>query len=460
MRTMFGKYNIRKLLSENYPLLSILVGITLVSISIGPFQNWDTDYELQAAAGVIKWSMPFTTFGKIINQPPLGFYVEALFLRIFGASINMGSWLITLFGLGSTVLVYLIGKELYGNPTGLAAAALFALTPWELVLSRSFLIDAQCLFLSLLCLYVGIFAIRTNAIKLAFVSGVFFAASFLTKYFAVFILIPLLLLYVYCKPKIFKIILRQLTVFIVPAFLCSLIWYQVVLHQGVLYIFHNSDFSLLNPEGVIPSYAFALTFLRNYGLGYFFVVAVVFSLFVFFFFRKESLKLYIFDLICLGTIVPIVIVNTLLGAGLNLLSPYTNAIKYDYFALPFFCLVAGSLVGKCLTLFNSRKVETKPRNRLILAFIVTSAMLLAAILIVDFLCARYLSLSKYLLFKTQMNQGSGYSFFNYTPTSPGSVQMNIQYAGFAVLLSGFSWVSRSKIRNYCRNSFKPNVRVD
>ena len=120
-----------------------------------------------------------------MNQPPLGFYIEALFFKIFGSSINTDVTLITLFGLGSTVLVYKIGKELYGKPTGLFAAALFALTPWELVLSRSFLIDAQCLFLSLLCLFIGIIAIRKGSFKL-FMSGVIFAAAFLTKFFAVY----------------------------------------------------------------------------------------------------------------------------------------------------------------------------------------------------------------------------------------------------------------------------------
>ena len=89
-----------------------------------------------------------------------------------------GTVLVTLLGLGSTVVIYKIGKEIYGKPTGLFAAALFALSPWELVLSRSFLIDAQCLFFSLLCLYIGILAIRKGSVKLSMVSGVLFAAAF------------------------------------------------------------------------------------------------------------------------------------------------------------------------------------------------------------------------------------------------------------------------------------------
>jgi hypothetical protein len=57
---------IRKLLSENFPLLNILIGrIGLVSVSIGPFQNGDTQWEYDAASGVIIWGMPYAnSFGN------------------------------------------------------------------------------------------------------------------------------------------------------------------------------------------------------------------------------------------------------------------------------------------------------------------------------------------------------------------------------------------------------------
>ncbi len=158
------KTDLKKALSDNYPILGILIGIALISLSIGPFQNPDTAWEYKAASGVIKWGMPFVEVkGSLINQPPLGFYTEGLFLKIFGLSIGTGAVLITLFGLGCTLLVYEIGKTLYGKQTGLLASALFALTPWQLVLSNTFLIDAQCLFFSLSSLYVGILSFRSNS---------------------------------------------------------------------------------------------------------------------------------------------------------------------------------------------------------------------------------------------------------------------------------------------------------
>src|SRR5208283_994721 len=252
---MFEKDRIKKLLSENYPLLSILIGIILVSLSIGPYQNGDTLWEYEAATGVIKWGMPYViSSGNIINQPPIAFYIEALFFQIFGSSINTGVTLVTLFGLGSIVLVYKIGKELYDKPTGLFAAALFALTPWELVLSRSFLIDAQCLFLSLLCLLIEIIDIRKGSFKLFMVTGALFAAAFLTKLFAVFLLIPLLLFSVYYRPKNLRHRFSWVGAFFLPVLISSFLWYQVISGQGVISIFYQSDLVSHSSSGVAPSF--------------------------------------------------------------------------------------------------------------------------------------------------------------------------------------------------------------
>jgi 4-amino-4-deoxy-L-arabinose transferase-like glycosyltransferase len=444
---MFGKDDAKKLLSENYPLLSILIGIMFISLSIGPFQNGDTDWEFAAAKGVLKWGMPYVnSVGNIINQPPLGFYIEGLFLKGFGASIYNGTILVTLLGLGSTVVIYKIGKELYGKPTGLVSAALFALSPWELVLSRSFLIDTQCLFIALLCLYIGILAIRKGSVRLSMVSGIFFAAALLTKYFAGFMLIPLLILYLYSKPKKIRLFLRQITAFSLPPLVFSLLWYQVALEKNLFYLFQHSDFSDLNYNGVKLSYSFVGVFLWNYGLGAFFVVATVFSLIMLVAFRKKLPKIFRYDLICLATILPILILNMILGAGLNLKAPYNNAIKYDYETLPFFCFIAASLVGKCLSLLSLTTFKAKINRKTILSVVSTGVFLIGATLFSSLNSAIQLSKSNYLIFKVTLDQAVGYSLFNYSLTNQDSRLIILQTAGFLVLLSGLLWSSRTVLQ--------------
>lgn len=437
---------IKKLLTENYPLLVILIGIVLISVSIGPFQNWDTELEYEAASAVIKWGMPYVnTFGNIINQPPLGFYVEALFCTFFGSSINTGVMLITLLGLGCIITIYKIGDVLYGKPTGLVAAALFGLAPWQLIFSRTFLIDVQCLFFSLLCLLVGIYAIRQDSFKLVLVSGSLFAAAFLTKFFAVYMLIPLTLFFIYYRPKTLRRALSFLGAFFLPVLFFAFLWYNVILGGWLPSAFIHDDFWSYNSSEIVPSYFFVGNFLLNYGLGLFFMSATVFSLLVCFLRRKLFSKILVFDLICLAVIISIVAVNTFLGAGLNLQSPYTSAFKYAYQSLPFFSLIAASLVGKCFSLFHSAKSKNKPRRILFFSVVFVGLFLLVATIFVNLLYAWMLSTSDYLLFKVEPNIALGYSLFNPTPTGEHSLLMNIQYLGFAVVLSGLVWASRDTL---------------
>jgi 4-amino-4-deoxy-L-arabinose transferase-like glycosyltransferase len=448
---MLDKVGLRKLVNENCSLLSILIGTVLVSFSIGPYQNLDTQLEYQAALGVIKWGLPYVnSIGNMVNQPPLGFYFEALFFRIFGASIYTGTTLVTLFGIGSTVLIYKIGKELYDKPTGLFATALFALTPWELVLSRSFLIDAQCLFFSLLCLSVGILAIRKGSVKLILLSGVFFAIALLTKLFAAFILIPLLLFYLYYRPKNPRRILSQFAAFCFPALLFVFLWYQVILGKGLLYIFNNGDFSALNPAGVVTSPFFIGTFLNEFGLGFFFILAAVFSLLICFSFRKTFSKIFVFDLICLTTIVIILGVDFFLSADLNLSAPYIGAVKYDYQSLPFFSLLAASLTGKSRTLLKSAKIKMQLKKLFFFSTALTGVILLAAAIFYSIYVAHVLSTFNYLQLRVESNLNTGYSFFNSSPVGNYSFLMFLQYLGFIFVLFGLVWASRRNLGSLLR----------
>ena len=435
----------RKVLSENYPLLSILIGICLVSVSIGPFQNGDTQWEYEAATGVLRWSMPYVgNFGNLMNQPPLGFYLEAFFFKILGSSIDTGVALVTLFGLGCTVLMYKLGEVLYSKTTGLFAAALFALTPWHLILSRSFLIDAQCLFFSLLCLLTGIYAIRKNSLKLFIMSGALFAAAFLTKSFAVFTLTPLLLFYVHHRPRNLRSAFSWLAAFFLPVLLCSFLWYQVISGQGLFYILRHEDFAEYNTGAVVPSYFFVCNFLLNYGLGWLFTIAVIFSLFVSLLCRKLFSKFLPYDLICLTTVVAVVSVNIFLGAGLNLKSPYNNAMKYDYQALPFFALLAASLPNKCSSLYNSAKTSRKMNKILGYSAVAVGLFLLAESLFANIFYAYTFSKWDYLLLKVEMDKNVGYSFFNPTPIGTNNLLLGIQYLGFALVLFGLALASRHK----------------
>ncbi|MCW4004720.1 MAG: glycosyltransferase family 39 protein [Candidatus Bathyarchaeota archaeon] len=449
---MSGRHSFRRVLSKYYPLLAIIIGVILVSLIMGPYQTLDTELEYNTTRGVLRWGYPYLdrfgephqdSYGDLFNMPPLGFYTQALFFRIFGQALENGIVLITLFGIASVVMVYKLGKELYSEATALFAAALFGLAPWQLVLTRAFLIDAQCLFLSLLYLYVGVLAIRKNSIKLAAVSGVFFAAALLTKQYAVFMLIPLLLLYVYHRPKKPKMVPSQVVAFSLPMVFSSLLWYQIILGKELFYLFNHNDFKDINFPEVVPSYSFMSTFLVDYGLGIFFVVTFVFSLIVgFCFWKRFQKKSVVSDLVCLVTILSILGIVMYLAVNLNLKAPYTSAIKYVYHSLPFFSLATASLASKSFSLLKFAKQSVKVTRVVLLSVGITGLVLLVMSLIADFYAARQLATASFLIFRVQPNQDVGYSFHVAEPLSQNDPLLAVQFIGFIILTSGILWASR------------------
>jgi hypothetical protein len=78
---LFNRVEIKKSAIELSPLFIILIGAALVAFSLGPFQNFDSQLEFEAASNVVKMGVPYVEgFGTVIDQPPVGFYIEALFL--------------------------------------------------------------------------------------------------------------------------------------------------------------------------------------------------------------------------------------------------------------------------------------------------------------------------------------------------------------------------------------------
>ncbi len=440
---MFDRYRIRDLLSENFPLLAILIGVALISLPIGPYQTPDTQVEFSTAQGVLTWGYPYWGVkGNFLDVPPLGFYVEAIFFLIFGLTMENGVVLITLLGLVCAIMVYKLGEEIYGKSTGLFAAALFALAPWELILTRAFLIDVQCLLLSLSFLYFGVQAIRRDSIKLAFVSGVFFAAAFLTKQYAVFMLIPLLFLYIYHRPKNPKQILLQLGFFSSPAVFSSLYWYQIVMGKELLYLLQHNDFTRVNFPGVIPSYSFIATFLIDNGLGIFFFATTVFSLAVGVLFWRRISNESVFELACLITILLILGVNMYLGVTLNLKAPYTSAVKYSYQSLPLFSLVAASLARKSGSFIRLSRRKSRKLRVLLFSAGLLGLFLLVASIVANMVIAQWLTTVPHVIFRVQPGIDVGYSFVVLNPISQNIVLLNGQFLGFMLVFSALLWVSR------------------
>jgi 4-amino-4-deoxy-L-arabinose transferase-like glycosyltransferase len=444
MQLKDGKlHTLKILLEKHYPLIGILLGSALLSISLGPYSSWDSQTEFAAASGVVKWGFPYTTFGNMINMQPFGFYIDAVFLKTFGVSYGTAVAVTSLFAVGCVFLTYKIGEALYGNRTGLFAAALFTLTPWHLIMSRVFLIDVQCLFFSLLYLLVGIWAIRKDSLKLFFVAGLVFGFALLTKIFAVFMLIPLVLIYVHPRPKNPKRMFEKIFFFILPAFLIQYLWYDIISGRGLLSLFNHDDFGSYLPNGFVPSPFFSLSFLSE-ALGIFFILGYFSSLLLSFLHRKHFSKTWFFDMACFACIVGVLSFNTYLVLGGNLLVPYVNSIKYDYLTLPLFCLIAASSAKKCSLLSQQKNPNTK-RRELIFYVAACGPYLLLMSMIFNF--STLIVMSGYQWLSFNVAGGLSYSFEKLSPLLSSSHIWTAQFSAFILIQFSLLWANRSNLQS-------------
>jgi 4-amino-4-deoxy-L-arabinose transferase-like glycosyltransferase len=329
---------------------------------MGTYTNWDSQLEFEAASNVVARGFPYVTTGLMINQPPMSFYMDAPVFHAMGLSYLNGVGLVTAFGLGCVVLVYALGSVLYGRRTGLVAAALFGIVPWHVYLSRIFLIDSQSLFFGLLFLVVGVLAVRRNSQKLLAVAGVFFAVALMTKLFAVFIVVPLLLIiYLEKKEVLLKPNWRDLLIFLTPTLISQAVWFGGFANQNFLGVYFSTDFT--HPVLVVnPAPLFWPTVLVK-STGWFLMLSAALSLALSLAFRKLLAKTLRSDALCIVTIAVVAGLNSLLVLGIHLIVPYVSVVKYSYVALPFFCLLAASLADKGGLLLAS--MERKKRNRFV-----------------------------------------------------------------------------------------------
>ena len=350
---------LRNFLGEHYQFIGILVSAFIVLASMGTYTNWDAQTEFEAASNVVTRGFPYVASGFMINQAPFAFYMTAPVLLSFGLLYINGVAFVTALGLGCVVVIYALGTMLYGKSTGLFAAALLGLVPWQVFMSRIYLIDVPYLFLSLLFVTFGVLAIKRNSNKMLAISGLFFALAFLTKLFSIFLIVPLLLMVLLKgKESGFKLTPKKALIFLVPTFILQAFWYGGFAHQHFLGVYFPPDFQH-SVHIVEPSLVFVpRVFVES--TGWFLISAAVFSLVLTVGFRRLFAKTLWVDKVCTLTILVVVGVDMSLVFGWQMLVPYVSAFKYDYAALPFLCLLAASLANKGGLLLGSvgkRKVK-------------------------------------------------------------------------------------------------------
>lgn len=100
---------------------------------------------------------------------PAGYvYATVPFVALFGPTAFASNMVSVLSGIGIVFLLYLLGKEFFSKKVGLAIAAVAALNPWELSLSRGPFETHFALFLTLLGIFSFIKGLKNKYYFLLF----------------------------------------------------------------------------------------------------------------------------------------------------------------------------------------------------------------------------------------------------------------------------------------------------
>ena len=146
-----------------------------------------------------------------------------------------------------------------------------------------------------------------------------------------------------------------------PSFDLQAIWFGGFANQNFFGVYFTSD--ITHPVLVAESYPLFLPIVLVKSAGWFLFAAGLFSLALSVFYRKLFAGILWLDAVCVGTIAVVAGLNLFLVFGLHLTVPYVSAFKYNYLALPFYCLLAASLAAKSGMLIGS--VDWKKKIHLV-----------------------------------------------------------------------------------------------
>ncbi|OGM05507.1 hypothetical protein A2125_00320 [Candidatus Woesebacteria bacterium GWB1_43_5] len=285
-RIQTGAINLSGLRLVEFPLYNLLHSVVAKSVTFCP--------SVSVPDQKVSKALYFYLFPNNVDISSLG----TPCFEIIGRVVSI------VFSLISTVLMFLIGRKLYGKWVGILAAFLFAFIPYNIYFSRVILPEPMSVAFALAGLYLFIKFVDSENKWLLYLSGAGFAISFLIKPFTVFYLIPAFY-YLYLKngKSVFKegSLLIRILIFINISFAPFFAW-RIWINKYPIGIPHfdwmfNGDGIRFQPAfwywifgerigklilgvwSVIPFYL-GLTKLRNNLFAHFWMLGIVLYFFV------------------------------------------------------------------------------------------------------------------------------------------------------------------------------------
>ncbi len=160
-------------------VMVISAAVRLIAINAVGYNSDEAVYSGQAAA-IIREPV-YTELFPVFRAHPLLFHVLLSFVYLFGVSDVSARILSAAFGIGTVYITYRLGKELYGDATGIVTAILLALMPYHVIVTRQVLLDGPLTFFTTLAAFMIARFARTEHRLDLFAMGAALGLAFLSK---------------------------------------------------------------------------------------------------------------------------------------------------------------------------------------------------------------------------------------------------------------------------------------
>lgn len=223
------------------------------------------------------------------DHPPFVIWLQAIAMRIFGINEFSVRFPSLLLGLGTAIIVFLLGKEIFGKTVGFFAGLTLLTAPWYLSRSLSGNLDIPLTFLFTLTFLLAIKASKHR--KFLIPLSISLSFLFLTKSLVPFTIIPVLIFILWKKVSIKNLrfpILIFLAV-VLPWFIINYINNPNLIgrYLSIGYPGAKTDTS------IIQNILLTKTYLHN-GIGNIFIYGLLSLLIGLIFYRKRYLPIVIF----------------------------------------------------------------------------------------------------------------------------------------------------------------------
>ena len=150
-------------------------------------------------------ALGFIESGKlqIMDQDAVWFFLTDLSMKIFGANMFGIRFLSVLFGSLTIILVYLLGKELFNEKTGLIASFIFMISPFQ-ILHMQALMDVPMSFFALFSMYLLILSLKENKNIFFILSWISLGIAIMIKQIALVFIPAFVLFYLYYNFKHYR----------------------------------------------------------------------------------------------------------------------------------------------------------------------------------------------------------------------------------------------------------------